>query len=130
MHKNLGPGLLESVYEKCFIEEMWPRGLNVASQKRVPISYKRKVIEGRLMIDLLLNDVVIIEKKAVEKIIPLYKAQLPTYLKLSKKPKGLVINFNCQNIKDQMVSLVTEEFAKLPRKCTSNGLTITDQKTP
>jgi GxxExxY protein len=64
---------------------------------------------------LLINDLIIVEEKAVEQMIPLFKAQLLSYLKLTKKPKGLLINFNCENIKDQLISLVTEDFAKLPK---------------
>jgi GxxExxY protein len=64
---------------------------------------------------LLVNDLIIVEEKAVELIVPLYKAQLLSYLKLTGKPKGLLINFNCQNIKEDLVSLVTSEYAKLPK---------------
>ena len=76
--------------------------------------YKGKDLGGSLKLDLLVNDLIIVEEKAVELMIPLYKAQLLSYLKLTGKPKGLLINFNCENIKDQMVSLVTAEFARLP----------------
>lgn len=115
VHRNLGPGLLESVYEACFIDELRNNGLNVKSQIHVPVSYKGKDLGGSLKIDLLVNDLIIVEEKAVEVMIPLYQAQLLSYLKLSGKPKGLLINFNSENIKDQLVSLVTEEFAKLPK---------------
>ena len=114
VHKHLGPGLLESVYELCFINEMTSSGLFVRSQIYVPINYKGKNLGGFLKLDLLVNDIIIVEEKAVEDMIPLYKAQLLSYLKLAGKPKGLLINFNCQNIKEQMVSLVTKEFAMLP----------------
>jgi len=116
VHKQLGPGLLESVYETCFIEEMRNAGLIVLSQIYVPVFYKRKDLGKVLKLDLLVNDLIIVEDKAVEQMIPLYKAQLLSYLKLSGKPKGLLINFNCENIKEQLVSLVTEEFAKLPKE--------------
>jgi GxxExxY protein len=113
VHKQLGPGLLESVYEACFIDEMRSNGLFVESQKYVPVHYKGKDLGGILKLDLLVNDLIIIEEKAVEVMIPLYKAQLLSYLKLTGKPKGLLINFNCENIKEQMISLVTKEYAKL-----------------
>jgi GxxExxY protein len=116
VHNHLGPGLLESVYESCFIEEMRSAGLHVQSQIYVPVHYKGKDLGGSLKLDLLVNDLIIIEEKAVEEMIPLYKAQLLSYLKLTGKPKGLLINFNSVNIKNQLVSLVTEEFAKLPEK--------------
>jgi GxxExxY protein len=115
VHKQLGPGLLESVYESCLIEEMKNVGLSVKSQIHVPVYYKGKDLGGSLKLDILVNDLIIFEEKAVEQMIPLFKAQLLSYLKLTGKPKGLLINFNCENIKEQLVSLVTEEFAKLPK---------------
>jgi len=115
VHKHLGPGLLESVYEACFIDELRNSGLEVRSQLYVPVQYKGRDLGGNLKLDLLVNDLVIVEEKAVEVMIPLYKAQLLSYLKLSGKPKGLLINFNSENIKEQLISLVTEEFAKLPK---------------
>ena len=114
VHKQLGPGLLESVYESCFIEEMRSVGLSVESQIIVPVNYKGKNLGANLKLDILVNDIIIVEEKAVEQMIPLYEAQLLSYLKLTKKPKGLIINFNCENIKEQLVSRVTEEYAKLP----------------
>jgi len=66
-----------------------------------------------LKLDILVNDLIIVELKAVETVIPVFKAQLLSYLKLTRKPKGLLINFDCENIIDQMVPLVTQEFAKL-----------------
>jgi GxxExxY protein len=115
VHRHLGPGLLESVYEVCLIDEMRNAGLVVRSQIYVPVHYKGKDLGGTLKIDLLVNDIVIIELKAVEVMIPLYQAQLLSYLKLAAKPKGLLINFNCENIKEQLVSLVTEEYAAFPK---------------
>ena len=116
VHRYLGPGLLESVYEACFIEELINAGLSVRSQLYVPINYKGKDLGGSQKLDLLVNDLIIVEEKAVEVMIPLYTAQLLSYLKLSGKPKGLLINFNCEVIKDQVVSMVTIEFAKLPKE--------------
>lgn len=115
VHKQLGPGLLESVYESCFIDEMKSMGLDVKSQIHVPVFYKGNDLGGILKLDLLVNDLVIVENKAVEAMIPLYKAQLLSYLKLAGKPKGLLINFNCENIKEQLVSLVTSDFGKLAK---------------
>ena len=115
VHKQLGPGLLESVYEACFIDEMTDRGLSVKSQIYVPVFYKGKDLGGSLKLDILVEDLIIVEEKAVEVMIPLYKAQLLSYLKLTGKPKGLLINFNSENIKEQLISLVTEEYAKLPK---------------
>ncbi len=115
VHKYLGPGLLESVYERCFIDEMTMAGLSVKSQIYIPVHYKGKELGGCLKIDLLVNDLIIVEEKAVEQMIPLYKAQLLSYLKLAGKPKGLLINFNCENIIEHLVSLVTNEFAEMPK---------------
>ncbi|MFZ1280074.1 MAG: GxxExxY protein [Ignavibacteriaceae bacterium] len=114
VHKNLGPGLLESVYETCFIDELKIQGLKVERQVPVSILYKGKDLGTNLVLDLLVNNLIIVELKAVEVIIPVFKAQLLSYLKLTGKPKGLLINFHCENIKDHLVPLVTDVFAKLP----------------
>lgn len=114
VHKQLGPGLLESVYETCFVEELISQELKVERQIPVPIFYKGKDLGTNLILDLLVNDLVIVELKAVEIMIPVFKAQLLSYLKLTGKPKGLLINFHCENIKDHLVPLVTDVFAKLP----------------
>ncbi len=114
VHKHLGPGLLESVYESCLVEEMIEQGLPVERQVQVPINYKGKDLGSNLILDLLVNDLIIVELKAVEQMIPVFKAQLLSYLKLTGKPKGLLINFNCENITKQLVPLVTLEFSKLP----------------
>jgi len=114
VHKHIGPGLLESVYETCFIEELSMQGFKVQRQVPVPIIYKGKDLGTTLVLDLLINDLIIVELKAVEVLIPVFKAQLLSYLKLTGKPKGLLINFNCENIKDHLVPLVTDKFAKLP----------------
>jgi len=114
VHRSLGPGLLESVYEVCLIDELRERGMLVKSQVYVPIFYKNKVLGGHLKLDLLVNELIIVEIKAVDMMIPLYKAQLLSYLRLTGKPKGLLINFHCENIVEQMVPLVTEEFSRLP----------------
>ncbi len=111
VHKHLGPGLMESVYEPCLIEECVNEGLTVKSQVWVPVHYKDKNLGGKLKLDLLINDLIIVELKAVEAMIPIYQAQLLSYLKLADKPKGLLINFHCENISKQMISLVTEKFS-------------------
>jgi GxxExxY protein len=116
VHKQLGPGLLESVYEECMIEELRFKGLAVQAQQKVPLFYRGKALKTELRLDIIVNDLVILELKAVETMIPLYKAQLLSYLKLSSKPKGLLINFYCENIREQLVALVTDEFSKLPKE--------------
>ena len=114
VHKNLVPGLLESIYQKCLIEELRQLDYDVKSQVWVPVNYKGIDLESSLKLDLLINDIIVVELKAQDTMIPLYKAQLLSYLKLSGKPKGLLINFLTENITKDMVPMVTEEFRKLP----------------
>ena len=116
VQKQLGPGLLESIYEKCLLHELELNGFNVESQKPVNILYKNIQIDTNLRLDMIVNDLIIVELKTVESILPIHKAQLLTYLKLLNKPKGLLINFNCENITKTLVPLVTEQFAGLPRE--------------
>jgi len=116
VHKQLGPGLLESVYQACIIDELITNQLTVQSQIYIPVYYKGKDLGGQLKLDLLVENLVIVELKAVDTMIPLYKAQLLSYLKLAGKPKGLLINFHAENIVSQTVPLVTEEFALLPKE--------------
>ncbi len=113
VHRHLGPGLLESVYEECMIEELKTNNLYVKSQIAIPIHYKSKELGVPLKLDILVNDLIIIELKAVDAVIPVHKAQLLSYLKLTNKPKGLLINFHCENISNSVISMVTEEFSKL-----------------
>ena len=114
VHRELGPGLLESVYHTCLTDEIRSLGFHAATEVLVPVIYKGKSLGKTLKIDLLVEDLVIIELKAVEQMIPLYKAQLLSYLKLTQKPKGLLINFHCRNITEQLVPLVTPCYAELP----------------
>ena len=100
VHSTLGPGLLESVYEACLRHELAKRGLTVRQQLALPIVYDGLRIETGLRIDLLVEDRVIVEVKAIEKLIALHDAQLLTYLRLSKRRLGLLINFNVLRIKD------------------------------
>ena len=116
VHKELGPGLLETVYETCLINELITAGLNVKSQMLVPIKYKKKTLNSNLILDILVEDTIIVELKTVEAILPVHKAQLHTYLKLTNKPKGLLINFYSEVIKDQIVSYVTPAFSDLPKQ--------------
>ena len=116
VHKQLGPGLLESVYQACMIDELRNNNLQVQSQIHIPVYYKGKDLGGLLKLDLLVENQIVVELKAVEAMIPLYKAQLLSYLKLAGKPKGLLINFHSENIVSQLIPLVTEEFALLPKE--------------
>ena len=94
VHKALGPGLIESVYEQCLAHELRKRKFQVRTQLDLPIAYDDIVIDSGLRPDLLIADVLIVEVKSVERMHPVYQAQLMTYLKLMKKRLGLLINFN------------------------------------
>lgn len=99
VHRTLGPGLLESVYEVCLAHELASRGLKVLRQVRVPIFYEGVELETDLRLDLLIEDCVIVEIKSVERMIPLFEAQALTYLKLTRN-RCLLVNFNVPLIKD------------------------------
>ena len=100
IHRELGPGLLESAYEVCLELELTKRGFTVERQKPQPVHYDGIVIDAGYGIDLLVNDLVIVELKAVTELAPIHQAQLTTYLKLSRKTLGLLINFNIPLIKN------------------------------
>ena len=116
VHKELGPGLLESIYEKCLSHVLMEKGLQVLSQQKVPLEFRGLHLDCDLRYDLLVNDLIISEIKAVEGLLPIHQAQLMTYLKLLNKPKGILINFNCTNIfKEGQKTIVTDLFAALPK---------------
>ena len=100
VHKALGPGLLESVYEACFCHELGKRGLSYKRQVVVPIVYDGLTFDEGLRLDVLVEDLIICELKAVETMHPVFKAQILTYLKLTGKRLGFLINFNVPLIKD------------------------------
>jgi len=106
IHKALGPGLLESVYEKCFCYELTKRNLHFVSQKKVSIIYDNVLFEEGLRLDLLVEDLVIVELKAQEHYHPVWEAQLLSYLKLSGKQLGYLINFTVPLIKDGIKRMV------------------------
>ncbi len=99
VHSRLGPGLLESAYEACLAHELNKRGFQVERQKPQPVVYDGLEIEVGYRLDLFVDSTLIIELKAVEQILPIHQAQLMTYLKLSQKTLGLLINFNVPLIK-------------------------------
>jgi len=100
VHKELGPGLLESVYEICLIDELARRNIKVHNQVKLPIIYKGKQLEKDFFIDLLVEDVIIVELKSIEIILPVHEVQLLTYLRLADKKLGLLINFNVSVLKE------------------------------
>ncbi len=113
VHKELGAGLLESIYEDCLKYELIKNGYNVKQQLIVPIIYDDHLMETKLVVDLLVNDTVVVELKAIEEISPIHEAQLLTYMKVLKKPQGLLINFFSQNITKSMKPFVNEYFNML-----------------
>lgn len=116
VHKNLGPGLLESVYEKCLVYELRLIGLQCMSQQKVPLEYKEIKVEAELRYDILVENLIIVELKSTELIIPVYEAVLLTYMRMLAKPKGIIINFNCTNIfKEGQKTLVNEYYSALPK---------------
>ncbi|MGQ9370383.1 GxxExxY protein [Azospirillum sp. ST 5-10] len=99
VHRALGPGLLESAYEECLAAELWARGLACERQKTVPLRYRDRFIEAGFRLDLLVENSVIVELKAVELLLQLHEVQLYTYLKLTGLRLGLLINFNVPLVK-------------------------------
>jgi len=108
VHRELGPGLLESVYEACLVQELELRGLHCERQKQVAITYKNKPLQTDLRIDLIVSHNVIIELKAVSKLLPVHEAQLLTYLKLSGVQVGLLMNFNDVSLRRGLKRVVCE----------------------
>jgi GxxExxY protein len=100
VHREIGPGLLESVYEECLAVELTSRSLNFQRQAAVPVAYRGRQIEVAFRADLIVEDLLLIELKAVEALSPVHKAQAITYLKLLRLPLGLLVNFNVPLIKD------------------------------
>ena len=117
VHKELGPGLLESVYEKCLAHILKEKGFDIQRQQIVPLHFHGLELDCDLRFDLLINDLIIVEHNTVEVIVPVHEAQLLTYLKLLNKPKGILINFNCTNIyKEGQRIFVTELYRSFPKE--------------
>nr|VFJ55211.1 MAG: GxxExxY protein [Candidatus Kentron sp. FM]VFJ55799.1 MAG: GxxExxY protein [Candidatus Kentron sp. FM]VFK10976.1 MAG: GxxExxY protein [Candidatus Kentron sp. FM] len=106
VHSALGPGLLESVYEVCLCHELEKRAIPFQSQLVLPIVYDNVTLDAGLRLDLLVDDCLVVELKAVERMLPIHEAQLLTYLKLTDKRLGLLINFNVPLIKDGIRRMV------------------------
>lgn len=114
VHKTLGPGLLESIYEECLKIELIKNGYDVKQQLYTTVDYEGITIETKLVVDLLVNDLIVLELKAVEEILPIHEAQLLTYMKVLKKPQGLLINFFTNNITKSLKPFINEYFKVLP----------------
>ena len=106
VHRVLGPGLLESVYEICLCYELEKRGIFFERQKSLPVSYKGIMLDCGYRIDLIVNHSVIVELKSVDALLPVHEAQLLTYLKLSGLRTGLLLNFNSRLLKDGIKRMV------------------------
>ncbi|MEA5461357.1 GxxExxY protein [Arcicella sp. LKC2W] len=115
VHKHLGSGLLEKVYEKCLIHELQSRGFKVDFQKTIYVDYKGVIVDCDLRYDLLIEDTILVELKAVSTMLPIFEAQLMSYMKLMEIPKGILVNFHCTNIfKEGQKTFVNDFYRMLP----------------
>jgi GxxExxY protein len=112
VHKALGPGLLESVYEECLCHEFYLRGLKFQRQVTVPVIYKSVALDCGYRLDLIVENTVILELKCVERVLANYEAQLLTYLKLLDKPVGFIINFNVPILRQGIVRKVFDSASR------------------
>jgi GxxExxY protein len=108
VHRELGPGLLESAYQSCLVHELDLRGLSVATEVTIPIEYKGLLVGTAYRADLLVDNKLIVELKSTEKITDIHKAQLLTYLRLTQRKPGLLINFNTALVKDGIFRVVNK----------------------
>ena len=115
VHKQLGPGLLEKIYHKCLTHELKIRNINFQSEFSIDFNYKGSNVGVYLRCDFVIEDVIIVELKAHESIVPVHLAQLLTYMKLLKKPKGIIYNFNVYNlISEGQKTFVNNYFRDIP----------------
>ena len=106
VHRHLGPGLLERVYEACLIRELKSMGCRIEAQVAIPLHYKGEPLGENLRLDLLVDGQVVVEIKAVESVLPVHRAQVISYLRLASKPLGLLINFHTSKLKDGISRLL------------------------
>ena len=114
VHRVLGPGLLESIYQECLVIELRRNQLPVEIERRIPFDFKGQRVRNRLKIDLLVDNCVIVELKAIERLLPVHSAQVITYLKLTGFPIGLLMNFNAETLKAGLKRL--DHPDRFPRK--------------
>ena len=103
VHTALGPGLLESAYQACLVYELRAAGFQVDVEVKVPLTYASLTLECGYRLDILVEDIIVVEVKSVDTILPIHEAQLITYIKLAKKPYGLIFNFNVRHLKEGIV---------------------------
>ncbi len=108
VHRTMGPGLLESIYEECLIKELRSRGMKLRSQVATPLRYNEELLKEYLWIDLLVEDLVVVELKSLKSLHPVHKMQLLSYLRLSGKKLGFLINFNVPLLKEGVHRIVNE----------------------
>lgn len=114
VHKHLGPGLLESIYHKCMIQELSLRGINFQSELTIPIEYKGLELESDLRCDLYIEECLVLELKASDKVLPVHVAKLMSYMNLLEAPIGLMINYNVVNIYNEgQKTYVNELYRRL-----------------
>ncbi len=117
VHKHLGPGLLESIYEKCFLRELKLRGIAYKNQIWVPVQYKGLELDTELRLDVCVEDILCVELKAQDGLLPIHDAVLLSYMQMLQKPKGVLINFHSLNIfKEGQKTLVNNLFSLLPEE--------------
>lgn len=116
VHKAIGKGLLENIYHQCLKEELTFRKINFVTEMKVPLLYRGKELNTDLRCDLFVENCLVVELKAVSEMNGMHEAQLLTYMKLLKAPKGIIINFNCFNIfKEGQKTFVNEHYKLLPK---------------
>jgi GxxExxY protein len=109
VHRHFGPGLLEGIYETCFLHELTKAGLSAVRQKRLPIVYDDITFDDPFRIDIYVEETILVENKVVEQVSPLHRSQLRSYLKLANRRLGLLINFNVELLKDGIHRVVNGE---------------------
>jgi GxxExxY protein len=119
VHTEIGPGVLESVYQSCMHHELKTAGLRVEAQVAVPVQYDGLQLESGYRIDLLVEYTVIVELNCVDALLPIHKAQLLTYLKLANKPLGLLLNFNVVHMRDGIKRILNNRYK--PRKSSATS---------
>ena len=112
IHRTLGPGLLESIYQSCMLIELDLMGIRVKKEIPLKISYAGRTLNELLRLDLLVEDQIIVELKSIEEIMPVHKKQLLTYLRIADKPLGLLINFNVPLLKEGIVRIINSPADK------------------
>jgi len=121
VHRQLGPGLIESVYERCLCHELRLRGVPFRRQVSVPVFYKDLLLDCGYRVDLVVGEQLVVELKSVERLLPIHEAQTLTYLKLLGLPNALLVNFNVKVLKHGLRRLSSHPVASFPRTTSGSG---------